>query len=782
MPLSNIAAIAAAAAVVSTPSSLDSPLFSPSRQQSPISKLRSRISPSNSCPPHSDTASHSLPSLCPHANDHPSSSFSPLSSCPRIPSLRPGISSPPPLLLTPPSSASSSFASSTSVPVKDAGVLAATTDSTTTFPSTAAARAPTTHKYPARPSLGSSAPTSILTPARSGPAFPSPYTCTSSRRLLPDTTTATSDIIATQSGRIANAYLPNTSRPQKRTCVDAHLTATTATAVGPVAGADCAVVPHSHRHGLPHAHSSAPLHARVVNRVDSTSTSTSIATTNLTTMNTSSSSTEPAHVAVALQQTQSPPARAPQSHSHSPSHSPSRSQSASRTTLPDTTLATAAIDTQSQLLQLSHLAVLQNKMVEIASPPDPGSASLSRKRTADGVVKHDVSLPKRLGHSRNTSAVSASSASGSKIGELSAELRTRLSYAMVKVSHGWQFHSIDEVESLASKAVSPSSSSSTHLRRPALSTSPGLSSTDKSVIESTTTPASFDAHSQPSPPLSKSSSTIQNSNSSNDNGLAPPVSIQSSRPATQQHSRCSSRPTYTPTLLSHSQSMPPRTPASAAPTHRRRQSCTQVGSISGGEGSSSMVFSPHQNVREQDAIESLLFMSSPGNSANLKNSYTGSLASPLTQSGLRHLPFSSSAPAESTSSSQRHALPDSQPRKNLSSRKLAAANSLDDADCETDASGSLLDMSVGTRGTLRRRVGLSGSYIAGPGYGPGSSHTNLHLQLPSALDTPMRTQTRLADEDIDRMLERVAAEDSEDDDDEIQIPQRIMVTPHVQAV
>ncbi|KAL1892413.1 hypothetical protein Cpir12675_004566 [Ceratocystis pirilliformis] len=778
MPLSDIAAIAAAAAVVSTSSSLDSPLFSPSRQQSPISKLRSQISPSHSCPPHSDSASHPLPSLCPHANDYPSSSSSALSSCSHIPSLRPGVSSPPPsILLTPPSSASPSFASSTSVLVKDAGVLAVTTDSTTTLPSTAA-RAPTTHKYLARPSLGSSAPTSILTPARSGPDFPSPYTCTSSRRFLPDATTATSDTIATQSGRIANAYLPNNSRSQKRTCADTHLTATTATAVGP------AVVPHSHRHGLPHAHSSAPLHARVLNRVDSTSTSTSIATINPTAMNTLLSSTEPAHVTVALQHTQSPPARAPQS--HSPSHSPSRSQSTSRTTLPDTTLATAAIDTQSQLLQLSHLAVLQNKMVEIASPPDPGSASLSRKRTADGVVKHDVSLPKRLGHSRNTSALSASSASGSKIGELSAELRTRLSYAMIKVSHGWQFHSIDEVESLASKAVSPSSSSSTHLRRPALSTSPGLSSTDKSMVESTTTPASFDAHSQPSPPLSKSSSTIHNSNISNDNGLAPPVSIQS-RPAAQQHSRCSSRPTYTPTLLSHSQSMPPRTPASAAPTHHRRQSCTQVGSISGGEGGNSMVFSPHQNVREQDAIESLLFMSSPGNSANLKNSYAGSLASPLTQSGLRHLPFSSSAPAESTGSSQRHALPDSQPRKNLSSRKPAAAkhivfdgNSLDDADCETNASGSLLDMSVGARGTLRRRVGLSGSYIAGPGYGPGSSHSNLHLQLPLALDTPM--QTRLADEDIDRMLERVAAEDSEEDDDEIQIPQRIMVTPHVQAV
>lgn len=231
------------------------------------------------------------------------------------------------------------------------------------------------------------------------------------------------------------------------------------------------------------------------------------------------------------------------------------------------------------------------------------------------------------------------------------------------------------------------------------------------------------------------------------------------------------------------------------------------------------MFSPHQNVREQDAIESLLFMSSPGNSANLKNSYAGPLASPQSHGipGLRPSPgptpaqihalaqMSNASPAGASQQqqppqpqqqpppqpqTQRHALPNSQPpRKSLPShrppvgvKRVGFGNS---DETETESSD-------GSRGTLRRKTGTGAGYVPGAAQqtqGSGHSsghgqppHVRIHLSLPSALDQQMQPRKRLADEDIDRMLERVAAEESEDDDDEIEIPRRVLPVAHAQAV
>ncbi|KAJ4285938.1 hypothetical protein N0V88_008213 [Collariella sp. IMI 366227] len=158
---------------------------------------------------------------------------------------------------------------------------------------------------------------------------------------------------------------------------------------------------------------------------------------------------------------------------------------------------------ESQLLQLSQIAAAQERIPETTI--EMGLASASRKRMADGIVKHpreksNVSPGQMMSHSRNTSTVSVASTSGSRIGELSVELKARLSYAMVKVNHA-------------------------------------------------------------------------------------------------------------------------------------------------------MLVSPHTNVREQTAIESLLFMSSPGNSANLKHAFPGSSSQPL--------------PSAHQPQQQRTALPTSQPRKSL---------------------------------------------------------------------------------------------------------------------
>ncbi|KAJ4387017.1 hypothetical protein N0V85_007823 [Neurospora sp. IMI 360204] len=127
----------------------------------------------------------------------------------------------------------------------------------------------------------------------------------------------------------------------------------------------------------------------------------------------------------------------------------------------------------SQLLQLSQIAAAQERI------PENGNA-LSRKRMADGMVKPTYERPSpspagTASHTRNTSAISMASTATSRLGELSAELKTRLSYAMVKVNNGWQSHSIDQVESLASRAASPTSSNSTVHMRNGASASPQLS-------------------------------------------------------------------------------------------------------------------------------------------------------------------------------------------------------------------------------------------------------------------------------------------------------------------
>ncbi|KAK7398396.1 hypothetical protein QQX98_012214 [Neonectria punicea] len=388
---------------------------------------------------------------------------------------------------------------------------------------------------------------------------------------------------------------------------------------------------------------------------------------------------------------------------------------------------------ESQLLQLSQIAAAQDKMAT-----DTGG---SRKRMADGAVKtrSDSQSPVK-GHSRNTSTVSRAS-TGSYIGELSAELRTRLSYAMVKVNHGWQSNSLDEVESLASHAASPTSSSSTVHRRHGSSASPRL------AISSAPT-ASAPSPYEPVTQLRRSNSPPRTSTGKP--GLAPPASIQPSinMPAPRSNPRRNSNPHYTPTLLSHSHSASPHTPA---------QPTVQTGSRSRNIVDP-ILFSPHQNVREQDAIESLLFMSSPGNSANLKHAF-----SPTGSPG-PHLGATRPVPT-------RHALP-SGPRKPLPSSQRQQYQSKRPGFEKSSPGmppppGSPMDLDspqqpyhTSNRGTPRRRM-----------HG-GSSHLRGALSLPSGLGVGNGTARKmLRDEDIERMLDRAGTETADSsDDEEIQIP------------
>ncbi|KAK4237696.1 hypothetical protein C8A03DRAFT_15772 [Achaetomium macrosporum] len=428
----------------------------------------------------------------------------------------------------------------------------------------------------------------------------------------------------------------------------------------------------------------------------------------------------------------------------------------------------------SQLRQLSQIAAAQERIPE--DPADMGTGG-SRKRMADGMVKHtgdmsNVSPGQMAGHSRNTSTVSVASTAGSRIGELSAELKTRLSYAMVKVTHGWQSHSIDQVETLASQAASPASTASTIHLRNGSSASPQLSAASHRASNNTT-PATVSQHQYAGRPgdhqwRESPQSTSRGSSASpvkTNHGLAPPVSIQPSQHPGNPRRDPSAK--HVPSFLSSSHHTSPRSALRASPylAPGRHQ----------GAMAEAMLVSPHTNVREQDAIESLLFMSSPGNSANLKHAFPSS-SQPLPSS-------------HATGPPQRTALPTSQPRKSLpSGRPPHHSRSQSQSQPTTttkrvnfEKSPSTMDidepqqpfgspMSV-TRGTPQRRR-INGSNGDPPPPPPPPPPRLKQLPVSAGLTVLSKPRPALADEEIDAMLERAAAaaEDDSDSDGEIQIP------------
>lgn len=418
---------------------------------------------------------------------------------------------------------------------------------------------------------------------------------------------------------------------------------------------------------------------------------------------------------------------------------------------------------ESQLLQLSQLAAAQEKM------PDYGARS-SVKRAADGTVKDarsspTASPPRPSSHSRNVSAVSAASTASSHFTDLSWDLKTRLTYAMVKVQHGWQSRTIDEVETLASRAGSPASSNSTIPGRGRSSASPKIGTLHRS------TPPSF--HPQPvssrpvdgvprgisaSPKGDSPTSRLQVSPS-----LAPPVSIQPHR--SEIHPRRNSDPKYTPSFLApraHHDS--PHTPAVAplliTPTNRNLSAAANP-----------MVVSPTHNNREKDAMEALLFMSSPGNSANMKTYQPG----PQPMSSLRN-------GATSAPSSQRKPLPKSAPkRKGLpngrpvpSSQPLPASHSPQKRVGFGSSPVHPSEMDLDDPTSPRRHAAYVRPAVPSMHKVNGLSVNGRH-PLPSSggLRKPERPRQRLSLEHLDEVLDRVAAEDdSSDSEGEILLPSR----------
>ncbi|KAI4095723.1 MAG: hypothetical protein LQ344_001440 [Seirophora lacunosa] len=91
--------------------------------------------------------------------------------------------------------------------------------------------------------------------------------------------------------------------------------------------------------------------------------------------------------------------------------------------------------------------------IDTASPytsPPKRTASGQEKWASEGQPTSPNSTT-QSGHSRHTSTGSKAS----QITDLSHDLRTRLSYAMFKVQNGWQSHNLNELEAMALPRTSP---------------------------------------------------------------------------------------------------------------------------------------------------------------------------------------------------------------------------------------------------------------------------------------------------------------------------------------
>ncbi|KAF2472894.1 uncharacterized protein BDR25DRAFT_283481 [Lindgomyces ingoldianus] len=269
-----------------------------------------------------------------------------------------------------------------------------------------------------------------------------------------------------------------------------------------------------------------------------------------------------------------------------------------------------------------------------ASPMSIDSPVLAQasKRTASGTVKSagltvDSSVAVASGHRRT---ISVESNSNPRIGELSAQLRTRLSYAMVKVQNGWEKQSLEELEELPSQRGSPNSThaksegsrlpfdspqSTERRRRPSgvsvnsdqMIMSPGQSS-PSSVSRSLA--ATSSSYWQSGPRSQRQSSASQHTVTFAETGpvLAPAPEIE---PRRKRRSSASHAP---PPLLSSTQRKhysdlggAPRTPTTAP--------------------RSGILRMPSQQA-EKDAVDTLLFMSSPNNSSRVAHTSIDSKAHP----------------------------------------------------------------------------------------------------------------------------------------------------------
>lgn len=252
------------------------------------------------------------------------------------------------------------------------------------------------------------------------------------------------------------------------------------------------------------------------------------------------------------------------------------------------------------------------------------------KRTASGQVKsadngHWAS-PKsdtKYGHSRNTSTASKAS----QVSDLSHELRTRLSYAMFKVQNGWQSHNLNELEAMTLPRNSPPSGVSQLQDAAGFPTSPAAHSqhpSEKLRSIQHSPPAVHSAYGHPHPhrvstQLPSLSQPILNGISPQYSphrgpSLAPPVDILS-RNSRQSYATNIQPPHLDTTNLHQDVTRNLLSPSTSPSTPSRRPAPA--------------IRTPSQKAdAEKDAVETLMFMSSPGNSG-YHPAFHGAITSPI---------------------------------------------------------------------------------------------------------------------------------------------------------
>lgn len=238
--------------------------------------------------------------------------------------------------------------------------------------------------------------------------------------------------------------------------------------------------------------------------------------------------------------------------------------------------------------------------------------------------------------------------------------------------------------------------------------------------------------------------------------LAPPAPIQP-RQTGSTHPRRHSNARYTPTYLyppthhtsPHTPSQP--SPLQGTPVQQHNVRSPNVDPI---------LFSPPQNLREQEALETLLFMSSPGNSTNHKSNFPPPQASQSRHGVRTHLPTSRLGQTGEVNSQGRRALPTGRPQTQQQQQQPKrvgfekSTGTFGEMDIDEQQYGS-----PNARAMPRRRT-INGSV-------PRPS-----LSIPAGLGGPVRTKPPLQDVDIQRMIDRAAAAESSDSEGEIQLPPR----------
>ncbi|KAL5117811.1 hypothetical protein ACEQ8H_004285 [Pleosporales sp. CAS-2024a] len=265
------------------------------------------------------------------------------------------------------------------------------------------------------------------------------------------------------------------------------------------------------------------------------------------------------------------------------------------------------------------------------------------KRTADGLLKgEETPTPaegsRRLAHAHKRNK----SMDTHRIGELSAQLKTRLSYAMVKVQNGWEKQSLDELEEVHSQRGSPNSapgrsdrlafgspSALDRRRRPS-----GVSDNSDPMLMSPASDRSG-AHAPSASlywrptnkhTLDAAASLMSVTGAPQGLGLAPALEIQAGR---RRRSSASHLP---PPLLGASQ----KKHSSDLGSGQRTPATPRAG----------ILRMPSQQA-ERDAVDTLLFMGSPNASQRFPHS-SQTAPSPLTsQAAQRRVMFDAYPPQES---------------------------------------------------------------------------------------------------------------------------------------